>query len=81
MAHTVEGSGPPHGVLRCTRLMKLGLFDRYAVSGHTSDPMFLVASDPRRPVTVMQKTKETAEGATVHDLKLGLLIRQHGKCL
>lgn len=37
--------------------MKLGLFDRYAVSGHTSEPMFLVASDPRRPVAIIQKTK------------------------
>lgn len=33
------------------------------------------------PVAAIQKTKKPTEGATVHDLKLGLLIRQPGKCL
>ena len=40
---------PPLGFLRCTRLMKPGLFDRYAVSAHTSEPVLVLASNPRRP--------------------------------
>jgi hypothetical protein len=61
------GFGLPLGFLRCTRLIKPGLFDRYASGagvGAGQQPASTLVGG-------IQKTKEPAEDAPVHDLKLG----------